>query len=54
MLLSGGSNGFDMEELFTQVGDIFVKVVANLTNPDAWREALRQPGRDLAALSSST
>ena len=32
-----------MEDLFTQVGDIFVKVVTNLTNPDAWREALSAP-----------
>jgi len=38
-----------MEELFTQVGDIFVKVVTNLTNPDAWREALSAPGVVLAA-----
>ena len=38
-----------MEELFTQVGDLFVKVVTNLTNPDAWREALSAPGVVLAA-----
>src|SRR5262249_61338448 len=41
--------GPDMEELFTQVGDLFVKVVTNLTNPDAWREALSAPGAVLAA-----
>lgn len=38
-----------MEELFTQVGDLLVKVVTNLTNPDAWREALSAPGVVLAA-----
>jgi membrane-associated protein len=38
-----------MEELFTQVGDIFVKVLTNLTNPDAWREALSAPGVVAAA-----
>jgi len=38
-----------MEELFSQVGDILVKVVTNLTNPDAWREALSAPGVVLAA-----
>lgn len=38
-----------MEDLFTQVGDIFVKVLTNLTNPDAWREALSAPGVVVAA-----
>lgn len=38
-----------MEELFTQVGDLLIKVVTNLTNPDAWREALSAPGVVLAA-----
>jgi len=38
-----------MEELFTQVGDLLVKVVTNLTNPDAWREALSAPGVVVAA-----
>jgi membrane-associated protein len=42
-------HGFHMEELFTQVGDLFVKVITNLTNPDAWREALSAPGVVLAA-----
>ena len=32
-----------MEELFTQVGDLFVKVVTNLTNPEAWKQALSNP-----------
>ena len=38
-----------MEELFTQVGDLFVKVVTNLTNPEAWKQALSSPGVTLAA-----
>ena len=38
-----------MEELFTQVGDLFVKVVTNLTNPEAWKQALSNPGVTLAA-----
>jgi membrane-associated protein len=38
-----------MEELLTQVGDLLVKVVTNLTNPDAWKEALGGPGMTLAA-----
>jgi len=42
-------HGSAMEELFTQVGDIFVKVLTNLTNPDAWREALSAPGVVAAA-----
>lgn len=38
-----------MEELLTQVGNLFVTVVTNLTNPDAWREALSAPGVVVAA-----
>ena len=38
-----------MEELFTQVGDLLVQVVTNLTNPDAWKAALSNPGVTLAA-----
>ena len=38
-----------MEELFTQVGDLFVKVVTNLTNPEAWKQALENPAVTLAA-----
>jgi membrane-associated protein len=38
-----------MEETFTQVGDLLIKVVSNLTNPDAWRDALSAPGVVVAA-----
>ncbi len=38
-----------MEELFNQVGDLFVKVVTNLTHPEAWKQALSSPGVTLAA-----
>ena len=38
-----------MEELVNQVGDLFVKVVTNLTNPEAWKQALSSPGVTLAA-----
>ena len=38
-----------MEELFTQVGGLLTTVVTNLTNPDAWREALSAPGVVVAA-----
>jgi membrane-associated protein len=41
--------GTDMEELLTQVGNLLVQVVTNLTNPDAWRTALSSPGVTLAA-----
>src|SRR5262249_30736998 len=41
--------GPDMEELFTQVGGLLTTVVTNLTNPDAWREALSAPGVVVAA-----
>lgn len=38
-----------MEQLVTQVGDLFLQVVTNLTNPDAWKAALSNPGVTLAA-----
>ena len=38
-----------MEEFFSQVGQIFVQVVTNLTNPDAWKAALGGPGMTVAA-----
>ncbi|HEY3790091.1 MAG TPA: VTT domain-containing protein [Urbifossiella sp.] len=38
-----------MEQLFTQVGDLFLQVVTNLTNPEAWKAALSSPGVTLAA-----
>jgi membrane-associated protein len=38
-----------MEQLVTQVGDLLVQVVTNLTNPDAWKAALSNPGVTLAA-----
>lgn len=38
-----------MEELFTQVWGILVQVVTNLTNPEAWKAALGNPGMTLAA-----
>lgn len=38
-----------MEELLTQIGDLFVQVVTNLTNPEAWKTALSSPGVTLAA-----
>src|SRR5689334_13138768 len=38
-----------MEQLLTQVGDLLVQVVTNLTNPDAWKAALSNPGVTLAA-----
>src|SRR5437763_3779331 len=38
-----------MEDLLVQVGNLFVEVVGNLTNPDAWKTALSSPGVTLAA-----
>jgi len=38
-----------MEETLAQVGTILVQVLSNLTNPDAWREALSAPGVVVAA-----
>jgi membrane-associated protein len=38
-----------MEQLLTQVGDLLVQVIANLTNPEAWKAALSSPGVTLAA-----
>jgi membrane-associated protein len=38
-----------MEDLVTQVGNLLVQVVTNLTNPDAWKTALSSPGVTLAA-----
>lgn len=38
-----------MEELFSQVGNILFEVVGNLTNPEAWKAALGNPGATLAA-----
>jgi membrane-associated protein len=38
-----------MEELLTQVWQILVQVVTNLTNPEAWKAALGSPGMTLAA-----
>ena len=38
-----------MEELFSQVGHLFMEVVTNLTNPEAWRNALSDPNVTLAA-----
>ncbi len=38
-----------MEELLVQIGDILWAVLANLTNPDAWRQALSAPGVVVAA-----
>lgn len=38
-----------MEDVLTQVGQLFVQVVGNLTNPDAWRAALSDPGVTVAA-----
>ncbi|HJZ59588.1 MAG TPA: DedA family protein, partial [Gemmataceae bacterium] len=38
-----------MEDLFAQIGHLFVEVVTNLTNPDAWKTALSSPGVTLAA-----
>ena len=38
-----------MDELFTQVWQILVQVVGNLTNPDAWKEALGNPAMVVAA-----
>src|SRR3954454_13771733 len=43
-----------MEELLTQVGDVFATIVTNLTNPDAWREILQRPGMFLAAFVAVT
>jgi|YNPMSStandDraft_1061717.scaffolds.fasta_scaffold31943_1 membrane-associated protein len=38
-----------MEEILAQAGSILVQVLSNLTNPDAWREALSAPGVVVAA-----
>ena len=38
-----------MEELFAQVWQILIQVVTNLTNPDAWKEALGNPAMIVAA-----
>jgi membrane-associated protein len=38
-----------MEELFAQVWQILVQVVTNLTNPDAWKDALGNPTMYVAA-----
>ena len=38
-----------MEELVNQVGTILLQVVTNLTNPEAWKEALGGPGMTTAA-----
>jgi membrane-associated protein len=38
-----------MEELFTQVWQILVQVIGNLTNPEAWKEALGNPAMIVAA-----
>jgi membrane-associated protein len=38
-----------MEDVLTQVGQLFVQVVTNLTNPDAWRAALSDPRVTVAA-----
>jgi membrane-associated protein len=38
-----------MEQLLTQVGDLLVQVIANLTDPEAWKAALSNPGVTLAA-----
>jgi membrane-associated protein len=38
-----------MEELFTQVWQILVQVVTNLTNPEAWKEALGNKAMVVAA-----
>ncbi len=40
-----------MEELFAQVWQILVQVVTNLTNPDAWKEALGNPAMIVAAFA---
>src|SRR5438445_6578564 len=42
-------SGIEMEQLFSQVGDLFLQVVTNLTNPEAWKTALSSPGVTLAA-----
>lgn len=38
-----------MEELFAQVWQILTSVITNLTNPDAWKEALGNPAMVVAA-----
>lgn len=38
-----------MEELFAQVWQILLQVVTNLTNPDAWKDALGNPAMIAAA-----
>jgi membrane-associated protein len=38
-----------MEETLSQAGTILLQVLSNLTNPDAWREALSAPGVVVAA-----
>jgi membrane-associated protein len=38
-----------MEELFTQVWQILLQVVTNLTNPEAWKVALGNPAMIVAA-----
>ena len=39
----------DMEELLSQVGHLLTEVVTNLTNPEAWKNALSDPNVTLAA-----
>lgn len=39
-----------MDELFTQAWDILKTIVLNLTNPDAWKATLGQPGVFWSAL----
>ncbi len=36
-------------DLLTQIGDLLVQVVSNLTNPEAWKTALSNPGVTVAA-----
>jgi membrane-associated protein len=43
-----------MEQLFQQVGDLLVQVVSNLTNPEAWKQALSNREVTLAAFITLT
>ncbi len=43
-----------MEDTLTQVWQILVQIVSNLTNPEAWQEVLRRPGVYWAALIAVT
>ncbi|MBY0514820.1 MAG: hypothetical protein K2P78_13015, partial [Gemmataceae bacterium] len=38
-----------MDDLFSQVGHLFLQVVTNLTNPEAWKAALSGDGVTAAA-----